>query len=196
MNQVSCSLQLKLCKTVPLVLTVLHAYTTKTLEHKNNLLLDKSKLNQNALSNKGKQMASRKIRWKTWEEAVLFPLWRENPLFSFRRSNSQWLPELTDSPPSPLIFSAVQAAPCHKNTFPATQCLPACASPAGSFLFSASPCLVYTTHTEGSWKPSLLPCTPQERTSPNPTAQDLTWLRSQTTSTIHTYLEFVHHGLP
>ena len=83
-------------------------------------------------------------------------------------SNSQRLPERTNSPPPPLITSVAQAAPCRKNTLSATQCLPAHTSPAGSFLFSASPCLFHTAHAglfkakhaplhSGREKPSQIP---------------------------------------
>lgn len=88
------------------------------------------------------------------------PPLQESLLFPFMRQQFSAAPGAnTLCSISPHLLCA-SAAPCHKNTFHATCCVPACASPTGSFLFPAFPCLLCTAHS-GLPKASMLPCIPK-----------------------------------
>lgn len=163
-------------------------------KHKRNLLLDKDKLNLNVLVNRRKSKAKRTTGWKRWE-AVLPLLFRRVPYSLSWDSNSQQLLELMNSAPSPLISGVAWLLPAYEH-------IPCCSLPSSlrlplpqvPFLFQPSP-TSSPLHTQVSWKQACSLAFPK-RNLPTSTAPDWAWYRSWTTSTVHTYLEFIHLPQP
>lgn len=118
------------------------------------------------------------------------PPLQESPLFPFMRQQFSAAPGAnTLCSISPHLLCA-SAAPCHKTCSMPLAAFQSASLPRAPFFFQPFP-TSSALHTQVSLKQACSLAFPKGNL-PTSTAPDSTWLGSWTTSTIHTYLEFVH----